>query len=111
MSIYNDFPINHQIWNVSDPIKVRDNYHRLYKDQIKRIKQLTGADSEIYPSSHKHKKYMVFNGVNMSHFGDIRYESYDKHQDEERRQKYLKRFNKHHNSPYSPYQLSLFLLW
>ena len=111
MSIYNDFPINHQIWNVSDPKIVRDNYHRLYKDQIKRIKQLTGADSEIYPSSHKHKKYMVFNGVNMSHFGDIRYEDYTKHQNEIRRQKYLKRFNKHHKSPYSPYQLSLLLLW
>ena len=111
MSIYNDFPINHQIWNVSDPKIVRDNYHRLYKDQIKRIKQLTGADSEIYPSSHKHKKYMVFNGVNMSHFGDIRYEDYTKHHDEIRRQKYLNRFNKHHNSPYSPYQLSLLLLW
>ena len=111
MSIYNDFPIDHQIWNVSDPKIVRDTYRRLYKDHIKRIKQLTGVDSEIYLSSRKNKKYMVFNGVNMSHFGDIRYESYDKHQDEERRQKYLKRFNKHHNSPYSPYQLSLFLLW
>ncbi len=111
MSIYNDFPIDHQIWNVSDPKFVRDTYHRLYKDHIKRIKQLTGVDSEIYLSSRKNKKYMVFNGVNMSHFGDIRYESYDKHQDEIRRQKYLKRFNKHHNSPYSPYQLSLFLLW
>ena len=111
MSIYDSFPVNHPIWAVSDPETVRDNYHRLYKDQIKRIKQLTGADSEIYPSSHKHKKYMVFNGVNMSHFGDIRYEDYTKHQNEIRRQKYLKRFNKHHNSPYSPYQLSLFLLW
>ncbi len=90
---------------------MRDNYHRLYKDQIKRIKQLTGVDSDVYLSSHRHKKYMVFNGVNMSHFGDIRYEDYTKHHDEIRRQKYLNRFNKHHNSPYSPYQLSLLLLW
>ena len=58
MSIYNDFPINHPIWNVSDPIKVRDNYHKYYKEHIKRIKQLTGVDSQVYLSSRKNKKYM-----------------------------------------------------
>ena len=111
MSIYEDFPHDSKIWNVSNPETVRDNYHRLYKPFIHQIKLQTGSDAEIYPSSRKNKKYMVFNGVNMTHFGDIRYQDFTKHQDEERRQRYLKRFNKHNNSPYSPYQLSLFLLW
>lgn len=111
MSIYDDFPLNHPIWKVSNPEIVRDEYHRIYRDLIKNIKTNTGVDSEIYPSSRKYKKYMLFNGLKMVHFGDIRYEDYTKHQDEERRQRYFKRFHKHDVSMFSPYMLSLRLLW
>ena len=111
MSIYEDFPIDHDIWNVSDPRLVRDNYHRLYNEPIKRIKYLYNADSEIYLSSQKWKKYMVFDGEKMRHFGDIRYQDYQKHKSNKRRDSYRKRFNKPDNDPYSPYNLSLNLLW
>ena len=109
--IYNDFPINNPIWNVSNPQTVRDNYNRLYDNFKHQIKLQTGYDSEIYLSSRKNKKYMVFNGINMTHFGDIRYEDFTKHLDDERRHRYLKRFHKCNSLPYSAYQLSLFLLW
>ena len=114
MSIYDDFPPNHPIWKVSNPEIVRDEYHRIYRDLIKNIKQNTGIDSEIYPSSRKNKKYMVFDGFKMRHFGDIRYSDYSKHQNEEKRQRYLKRFpiyKANDTSIYSPYNLSLRLLW
>jgi hypothetical protein len=111
-SIYDDFPINHPIWNVSDPIKVRDNYHKYYREHIERIKQLTGSDSEVYPSSQKHKKYMLFNGVNMTHFGDIRYSDYSKTNNKTKQRWYWNRFSKWRDyDVYSPYRLSLFLLW
>ncbi len=49
-SIYEDFPINNPIWNAADPIKVKDNYHKYYKEHIERIKHLTGSNSEVYQS-------------------------------------------------------------
>ena len=112
MSIYNDFPINHPIWNVSDPIKVRDNYHKYYREHIERIKQLTGSDSEVYPSSQKHKKYMLWDGQKMVHFGDIRYSDYSKTNNKTKQRWYWNRFSKWRDyDVYSPYRLSLFLLW
>ena len=112
MSIYNDFPINHPIWNVSDPIKVRDNYHKYYREHIERIKQLTGSDSEVYPSSQKHKKYMLWDGQKMVHFGDIRYSDYSRTNNKTKQRWYWNRFSKWHDyDVYSPYRLSLFLLW
>jgi hypothetical protein len=111
-SIYDDFPINHPIWNVSDPIKVRDNYHKYYKEHIERIKQLTGSDAEVYPSSRKNKKYMVFNGVNMTHFGDLNYSDYSKTLDKTKQRWYWNRFSRWRDyDVYSPYRLSLYLLW
>jgi hypothetical protein len=111
-SIYDDFPINHPIWNVSDPIKVRDNYHKYYREHIERIKQLTGSDSEVYPSSQKHKKYMLWDGQKMVHFGDIRYSDYSKTNNKTKQRWYWNRFSKWHDyDVYSPYRLSLFLLW
>ena len=112
MSIYNDFPINHQIWNVSDPKIVRDNYHKYYKEHIKRIKQLTGVDSQVYLSSRKNKKFMVFNGVNMTHFGDLNYSDYTRHNDKTKQRWYWNRFSRWRDyDVYSPYRLSLYLLW
>ncbi len=111
MSIYEDFPIDHDIWNVSNPQTVRAEYHRIFKVFIQNIKLNTGSDSEIYLSSRKNKKYMVFNGYKMIHFGDIRYQDYTKHQDEKRRERYFKRFHKFESGVYTPFYLSLTLLW
>jgi hypothetical protein len=115
MLLYDDFPDDrhkiNNIWTVSNPREVRRRYHDLYKDEIKRIKLVYGADSEIYPSSQKWKKYMVFNGEKMIHFGDIRYYDFTYTNDERQRQRYRQRFNKPDDDPYSPYNLSLNLLW
>lgn len=116
MSIYNDFPEDDIIWTVSNPARVRENYHRKYKHYIDLIKKHYNVDSEIYRSSRKDKKYMVFGPIGnsdylgMIHFGSIHYEDNTKHNDPIRRNSYLKRFNKD-LEPYTPYMLSKLLLW
>ena len=101
MSIYSDFPINSNIWRVSNPSIVREKYHSIYSKLINEIKQKTGRSSEVLPSTRKNKKYMVYNGKNYSHFGDIRYEDYTKHKDVARRSRYLHRFDD--VNKYDPY--------
>ncbi len=102
-NIYKDFPKDNYIWNVSHPEIVRYKYEKLYKPSDKR--------SQIYLSSRKNKKYMVFDGYKMVHFGDIRYQDFTKSNDLDKRSNYHKRFNKPDNNPYSPYNLSRNLLW
>jgi hypothetical protein len=45
----------------------------------------------VHVSSRKDKKYMVFDGHKMIHFGQMFYEDYTKHKDEKRRENYIKR--------------------
>ncbi len=116
MSIYEDFPFDHPIWNVSNPETVREKYHAIYDEFINHIKQQTGADSEIYPSSRKHKKYMVFSKLKngkygMVHFGDIRYKDYTITGNEDKRRYFMYRFPEVKDDTYSPYMLSKYLLW
>lgn len=115
MSIYKDFPKDSKIWTVSNPIECRKNYHKIYKNYIDLIKKHYNVDSEIYPSSRKDKKYMVFgilqnNEGGMIHFGSLDYEDWLFHKNPVRRELYHKRFNKT-LEPYSPYELSKNLLW
>lgn len=115
MEIYNDFPQDSNIWNVSNPITVREKYHKMYKHYIDLIKKHYNIDSEVHLSSRRDKKYMVFGvlkdgNLGMIHFGSSDYEDFNKHKNEKRRQSYLKRFNKT-LEPYSPYMLSKNLLW
>jgi hypothetical protein len=66
----------------------------------------------IHESSRKDKKYMVFDGRKMVHFGSPRYEDYTKHFDTKRLKKFRNRNRKWQFSPkYSPAWLSWFLLW
>ena len=66
----------------------------------------------VHESSRKDKKYMVFDGRKMVHFGSLPYEDYTKHRDEERLIKFKKRNWKWQNAPkYSPAFLSWYLLW
>ena len=68
--------------------------------------------NEILPSSRKNKKYMVYDGYKMVHFGDINYEDFTKHKDDKRRLNYKIRNRRFINRPvYSPSFLSYFLLW
>ena len=45
----------------------------------------------VHESSRKDKKYMVFDGRTMVHFGSLPYEDYTKHHDENRLMKFRKR--------------------
>ena len=66
----------------------------------------------VHVSSRKDKKFMVFDGDKMIHFGQMGYEDYTKHNDEIRRTRFRNR-NKRWQYPliYSPAWLSWFLLW
>ena len=66
----------------------------------------------VHESSRKDKKYMVFDGNKMIHFGQMGYEDASKHHDLERVNKFRKRNWKWQFEPkYSPAWLSWFLLW
>ncbi len=66
----------------------------------------------VHESSRKDKKYMVFDGNKMVHFGQMGYEDATKHNDTDRINRFKKRNWKWQNSPkYSPAYLSWNLLW
>jgi len=66
----------------------------------------------VYESSRKDKKYMVFDGHKMIHFGSSSYEDYTKHHDKEKRDRFRKRNHKWAHAPkYSAAYLSYNLLW
>ena len=66
----------------------------------------------VHESSRKDKKYMVFDGRTMVHFGQMGYEDATKHNDLDRINRFKKRNWKWQNSPkYSPAYLSYNLLW
>jgi len=66
-------------------------------------------------STRKNKKYMIrgeFTNNKWIHFGEMGYEDYTKHKDEERRDKFLSRNRAWRNMPAdSPAFLSYQLLW
>lgn len=90
----------------SDPEKV-----------FEKAKEYLGDDVVISISTRKDKKYMVFNPNTQKwvHFGQINYEDYTKHNDDKRRQRYLKRSTNikgnWKDDKYSPNNLSINLLW
>ena len=66
----------------------------------------------IHPSSQKYKKYMVFDGHRMIHFGQMGYEDATHHKNEKRILNFRKRNHRWSNAPiYSPAWLSYYLLW
>ncbi len=90
-------------------------------DRVSDIKKVNRLSKMIYektvePSTRKNKKYMIMNDDNkLVHFGDLRYEDYTKHQDEERRKRYIGRATKikgnWKSDKYSPNNLAINLLW
>lgn len=91
---------------ISDPNKVVDNA----------IKYL-GNDVIIDVSNRKDKKYMVYNPQSEKwvHFGQMNYEDFTKHNDLNRRNRYLNRAmnirGDWKDDKYSPNNLSIHLLW
>lgn len=112
MSINEEFPSGDPIWGVSDPALVRKKYAELYGDEIVSIRERTGEISKINRSTRQFKKYMVFDGKRMIHFGDVRYEDYTHHKDQKRWESYHSRFRENPlYGKYTPYVLSKILLW
>ena len=88
-----------ELRKVSDPEIVSDKAFRM-------------GLNEVHPSSRRDKKYMVFDGNKMVHFGQMGYEDATKHNDLNRINRFKKRNWKWQNAPkYSPAWLSWFLLW
>lgn len=83
---------------------------------LKMANKYLGKDVPIYVSTKKGKKYMVQNPEGkIIHFGQLGYEDFTRHQDEERRQRYLKRTanmkGNWKNDKYSANNLSRNILW
>jgi hypothetical protein len=82
---------------------------------IKEVQRLANKYNvgKVFPSTRKTKKYMVEDpDGKMIHFGAMGMEDFTKHNDEERRQSFLRRNKKWKNAPkYSPAFLAYHLLW
>jgi hypothetical protein len=94
-----------EILKYSDPVKV-----------LKRLHEVFGEDSgiELFRSNRKDKKYAIINPYTFKvvHFGAMGYEDYTKHNDESRREQFLRRNKKWRDAdPFSPAFLSYHLLW
>ena len=71
---------------------------------------------DVFLSTRKDKKYMIMNDANKwIHFGQLGYQDFTKHLDENRRLNYLKRSTKikgnWKENIFSPNNLSINLLW
>jgi len=80
-------------------------------NEVKRRAYNLGLN-EVHPSSQAKKKYMIFDGQKMIHFGSSKYEDYTKHHDEKRRNNFRSRNWRWETAPrYSAAWLSWNLLW
>ena len=80
---------------------------------LKQLKKYYGDDVDLYFSSSKNKKYMVFDEEGKKvHFGSIHHEDYTKHRDKQRRENFRNRNKKWKDADkYTPAHLSFYLLW
>jgi hypothetical protein len=81
------------------------------------IKYFNDPDVKVYLSTQKYKKYMIQNPQTnkWTHFGDIRYQDFTHHRDNDRRTRYINRATNIGGSwksnKYSPNSLAINLLW
>ena len=80
---------------------------------LKQLKKYYGDDIDLYLSSSKHKKYMVFDEQGKKiHFGSILYQDYTKHKNKQRRDSFRNRNKKWKDADkFTPAHLSYYLLW
>lgn len=91
--------------NKFEDLKLVSNPSIVFKNALK-------MGYTIGMSSRKNKKYMVQTPTKWVHFGDMRYEDFTKHHDEDRRMRFLKRNWKWASyDKYTPAYLSFMLLW
>lgn len=92
-----------ELLKVSNPVKVYNNMIKYF-----------GKDTNLYYSTRKDKKYMILNPNTNKfiHFGSMNYEDYTKHNDEKRRDNFLRRNIRWKNqNKYTSGYMSYFLLW
>ena len=90
-------------------LSVLERYSNI--NEVKRRAHNLGLN-EVHPSSQAKKKYMIFDGRKMIHFGSSKYEDYTKHHDEKRRNNFRSRNRRWETAPrYSAAWLSWNLLW
>lgn len=94
-----------EIWNYSNPLKVRKN-----------LDKYLGKEIDLYLSNNPKKKYMIKTPHGKwVHFGEFGMQDFTHHVDKERQRRYLSRATNikgnWKQNPYSPNNLSLFLLW
>jgi hypothetical protein len=94
------------LFKISNPIIVQKKANEIY-----------GKDAIIYKSDKPQKKYKILNKFTgkFVYFGDGKMEDHHFHQDDKRRENYLKRAKNikgnWKTNPYSPNNLSISLLW
>lgn len=83
--------------------------------QVVREKARRLGYNDVEISSRADKKYMVFDGHKMVHFGQIGYDDFTKSNNKSKRENYLERATKIKGdwklNKYSPNNLSIHLLW
>ena len=83
----------------------------------KKAYKYLGKNADIYPSWKEDKKYVIYNPEKNKfiHFGQMNYEDHTKHQNLDRKNAYLRRATNikgnWKNDPYSPNNLSRYILW
>lgn len=83
----------------------------------KKAKEIYGPNVDIDISPLKNKKYRILDSIKNKYvdFGDIRYQDFTKHKEEERRIRYLKRAlnirGDWAKNPFSKNWLAISLLW
>ena len=93
-----------------------ENLLRYLNFQIVNKKANKLYNRDVFLSTRKDKKYMIMNNANKwIHFGQLGYQDFTKHLDENRRLNYLKRSTKikgnWKENIFSPNNLSINLLW
>ena len=87
-----------------------------YKQAQKKTNEYFGKPTKLYKSDKPDKKYYVLDEENKKvYFGQMGYEDFTKHKDEDRRRDYLNRATKikgnWKNNKYSPNNLAINILW
>jgi hypothetical protein len=86
------------------------------KQVIKNAKHYLGSNVKVYVSTRANKKFMIMKpDGKWSHFGQIGFEDFTKHKNNDRRDAYLARATKikgkWRDDPYSPNNMSIAILW
>lgn len=98
-------PKTAEIWKYSNPKTAQEKAFKLY-----------GKNAVLYKSEKSDKKYQILDpDGNWVHFGQMKYQDFTKHGDQDRRERYLKRASgikgDWRKNPYSPNALAMRILW